>query len=394
MVRATCIFCETKLPSSKSEHYIIAAIGGKKHSRHLICNHHNETLGLEVDNRLAQETAPLNNLLATTSGRRKPAPTLQTTGPDGSKGYALKPGAQIVKLKADVKQEVVDGQLRLDMSGDASKPELLRKVFRQVIAGHSKTIDDIDTSGLRVTHTQEPSQTHVSVSLESTECHRALCKIALLLFAEEVGTSAVRQASFAPIREFILNSSGVSTDFISANSSQKFVAHDGLHPPGPPVHSFVVHADSEIGCLAAVSLFGLFTYSLRLSQTWSSAQVCIIHTVDPVLGEHRAASGNWPYPINAPDESERDQRVEQEAHRQLVDIANERATSIQNEELVRLCIQNQLTLSGETQLTEELLKRVLHEVKGRLLAMQKGQGYTSDLNTEGFLLPPCVDKDS
>ena len=70
-----CIFCEAELfPATKPEHILLAALGGKKTSRRIVCSECNNDLGSVVDKELTDQVAFVRSLLRLQSGDGSPAP--------------------------------------------------------------------------------------------------------------------------------------------------------------------------------------------------------------------------------------------------------------------------------------------------------------------------------
>jgi hypothetical protein len=73
-----CIFCDSELgPFTKPEHILLNALGGRKTSRGLVCDHHNGDFGSSIDKALTDQLSIVRNMLRLESGSGKPPPMLR-----------------------------------------------------------------------------------------------------------------------------------------------------------------------------------------------------------------------------------------------------------------------------------------------------------------------------
>jgi len=70
-----CLFCPTELDATtKPEHILLNALGGRKTTTRAICSAGNNTFGGTIDDVLASQVVALRNLLQLESGEGKTRP--------------------------------------------------------------------------------------------------------------------------------------------------------------------------------------------------------------------------------------------------------------------------------------------------------------------------------
>src|SRR4051812_14744058 len=96
---ALCIFCDRELQQkTKPEHILQSALGGRKTSRSIVCDGHNETLGSTIDKALSEQVQVIRNLLQLDSGTGKAPPMLRN----------VKAGSDTINVRGNGTLELVE----------------------------------------------------------------------------------------------------------------------------------------------------------------------------------------------------------------------------------------------------------------------------------------------
>jgi hypothetical protein len=83
---AKCLFCENDLDfSTKPEHVLLNALGGRMTTTRAICSDCNNLFGRGIDKALTAQVDVIRNLLQMQSGTRKPPPTLKGVASENEK---------------------------------------------------------------------------------------------------------------------------------------------------------------------------------------------------------------------------------------------------------------------------------------------------------------------
>src|SRR5712671_4669522 len=93
-----CIFCDNVLDgTTKPEHILLNALGGRKTTRKLICSDCNNRFGGTIDDALSAQVPTIRNLLQFESGSGKSPPMLRS----------LQSGKDKINIKSDGRAELV-----------------------------------------------------------------------------------------------------------------------------------------------------------------------------------------------------------------------------------------------------------------------------------------------
>ncbi len=368
-----CVFCNSLLPSKKPEHVVSAFLGGRRSSRNLLCDLHNETFGGSFERHAAKGLASLANMLGVRSGRRRAPPQIQgIKGPDKSETYTLLPGAKIIQPKAKVEiDESENGQVRIRIRADATKGHQIHKILESFAAKYGTTLDETILAQANVTQIQLPSPIELDITL-GPDLLRSLSKISLLLLATKTGTVAVRGSAFEDVRRFI-EIGGPSSEFIRMNSAAKLPTIVGLHEPAVAVHRFLVYATREFGCFATIELYGCFLFTGLLSKEWNSENISVGHSVNPITEQHFVAYNFSSSPISIDQFAtiKGDQVATNGRLDNLLSFAIRRMQQQALEEMVARCI-NESIGKSEDVITEEMIAKLTMSFAEQFVATQKG----------------------
>jgi hypothetical protein len=104
-----CLFCPTELDATtKPEHILLNALGGRKTTTKAICSACNNKFGGTIDNVLTSQVTALRNLLQLESGTGKAAPTLKN----------VQAGEHKVNIKGEGGLELVAEPFTIERLGD------------------------------------------------------------------------------------------------------------------------------------------------------------------------------------------------------------------------------------------------------------------------------------
>jgi hypothetical protein len=102
---AVCLFCDSRLDeTTKPEHILLNALGGRRRTRDAICSACNNKFGGTIDDALASQVIPIRNLLRLKSGSGDDAPTLKK----------VQAGAIKINIKGDGRLELAEKPFTVD----------------------------------------------------------------------------------------------------------------------------------------------------------------------------------------------------------------------------------------------------------------------------------------
>jgi hypothetical protein len=204
-----CIFCDNLLTkSTKPEHILLNALGGRRKSSELICSMHNERFGSTIDNVLSEQVTVVRNILNLHSGDGKPPPTLRK----------VPAGSEILNIRGDGKLQIAgtpftitecaDGSIQLYIQ--ARSPEHLEELIPHIAAKLKYSEQQLRQKlqeGQAAFTSRRPGAIHFSLSFGGPDAIRCATKSCLELWATVVGNAEVRSEPYAEARRFILDGS-------------------------------------------------------------------------------------------------------------------------------------------------------------------------------------------
>lgn len=203
----SCIFCSSPLlPDTKPEHVWLAALGGRKTTRQIICSGCNGTLGSSPDKALAESVALIRNLLNLASGRGAPPPVISGLR-HGDDRVILKPGGvpAIDKGAPFTITELPDGSQSVELR--VTSAEDLKRILPNLAAALRLSVDDttalIKDAQARHTSTRVEGQHH-RLSLGGTEPMRSMLKTCMTLWADRHGSDELLNSRYDDARQFVL----------------------------------------------------------------------------------------------------------------------------------------------------------------------------------------------
>ena len=104
-----CLFCPSELDeTTKPEHILLNALGGRMTTRSAICSTCNNRFGGTIDDELASSVMPIRNWFQLKSGSGDEAPTLKR----------VQAGAHKIDIKGNGRLELVDKPFTVEDLGD------------------------------------------------------------------------------------------------------------------------------------------------------------------------------------------------------------------------------------------------------------------------------------
>jgi hypothetical protein len=367
-----CIFCDSELDAStKPEHVLLTALGGRKSTRRADCSFHNGVFGGGIDKTFAEQVPAIRNLLQLESGRGKPPPGLKgvkagaetlNIAPDGTPTLVTKP-FEVTRLPNG----------RFDLKIDVSSEEELQRIAPHIAAQLGMAEADLwpQLEAIRgtVVH-RRPDRLHLPLSLGGQSALRSVVKSCLVLLATKAGSEPLRAEPFAAAREFVLEGGDA---FDHAHASLDPRALPGLDivtkAYGPLFNLITVRSDEVGRTIGHFTLYNVIAWQVVLAEQGGPPNVAVSlasNPLDPSIWSDKLAEEidipfGW---LNQPDRTDHIARSKDRLDamcRLYFDRARERET----EKVVDEAFRRQLR-PGETALDVERSKLVFVESAHRL----------------------------
>lgn len=263
-----CIFCDSELGAfTKPEHILLNALGGRKTSRRLVCDHHNGEFGRSIDKALTNQVTIVRNMLQLESGSGKPPPMLRRV-PAGQELFNVRQNGefeQIAQPFALTKR--ADGETILQVN--ARSPEQLAELVPHIAAKLKTTEEKVRQllkTGEGTMVWKRPDPIRYDLLFGGPDAVRSMAKSCLELWATVAGNEDVRSASYAAARHFVL----VGDDqFLHDRTSQ-----DYRHIPGADelatrfgdfFNLIYVRSDSDGRVFAHFTLYNMMGWQIVLA---------------------------------------------------------------------------------------------------------------------------------
>jgi len=201
-----CIFCKNELKgNTKPEHILLAALGGRKATRRVVCSEHNEAFGGTSDKELGEQVAVLRNLLQLDSGTGAPPPMLRN----------MKSGNEKVNFRGDGIPELVSKPFRVTKREDGAQDiEIVVNSATKIaniiphLAAHLRCSEEelkrTLASGEASFISKRPDTIRHRFSLGGPQALRSITKSCLVLWALRVGNEKVKSHLYNDARRFVL----------------------------------------------------------------------------------------------------------------------------------------------------------------------------------------------
>lgn len=208
--QSLCVFCLGALDTTtKPEHILLSALGGRKTTRRVICSDCNNRFGATIDSKLAEQVAVIRNLLHMPSGTGNPAPTLRR----------LKAGDDTIDLSGTGEMRLVKAPFEIgprdggvaDVRITANSIEELQAMVPN-LAGALRMDESEVRRRLAASEvmmiSRRPEGLTFNMQFGGEEACRSAAKACLVLWSTCVGNEEVAGDQFEGVRRYVLRGDG------------------------------------------------------------------------------------------------------------------------------------------------------------------------------------------
>jgi len=259
---AVCIYCRKKFEpeETKPEHIVLAALGGKKRSRSIVCSTCNGKLGSEIDRPLAESLAFARTMIGVPRKVRDQVST-EFTGAETGTTYRMRPNGQVEPRHPDVTEAPLE-----DGRGKKLRIRADRRAARRILEKLSKNNDSLQIGEIRRTLSREPLEQSFQLTPESRRC---IAKMAFnfLAIAPELGSAVALSRAFDEVRQYVRDAGSPRDTPVRV----VFPGPVGLEEAngGDCFNRIVVQCSSESGLAVAwITLLGALSFSVLLSRQY------------------------------------------------------------------------------------------------------------------------------
>ena len=202
-----CLFCSAELDeTTKPEHILLNALGGRKTTTKAICSACNNKFGGEIDKVLTLQVTALRNLLQLESGTGNAAPTLKK----------VQAGQHTVNIKGDGSLELVAKPFTIERLEDgrwnvqicARSEEHFAEIVPHLAAALHIPEDQLRAQIVGAQGSiinERAGVVHHGIRLGGPDAIRSAVKASLVLWSTLVGNDEVRSAPYDAARQFVVN---------------------------------------------------------------------------------------------------------------------------------------------------------------------------------------------
>jgi hypothetical protein len=307
-----CLFCPNELDeTTKPEHILLNALGGRKTTKSAICSECNNNFGGTIDNVLASQVTALRNLMQLESGTGKSAPTLKN----------LQSGEHKVNITGDGDLELVVKPFTIEWREDgkwsvqirARSEEHLAEIIPHLAAA-LKTSEENLRQQLGLAQASKVSQpagpVRHDILLGGPSAIRSAVKASLVLWSTLVGNEEVRSAAYDTARQFVLNGDEQFSINRTHIDSRYLVDAERMKAEyGPMFNLIYVRSDAAGRVIGHFTLYNIIAWQFTLAETGGTpnAKMALIsNPLAPGKWSDRAADGfdvsfEW---LSSPDYSD------------------------------------------------------------------------------------------
>jgi HNH endonuclease len=314
MVEMTlCLFCPAELDeTTKPEHILLTALGGRKKTTDAICSACNNKFGGSIDNVLTSQFEKFRNLLQLKSGNRNPAPPLN----------GVQAGAQKIDIKGDGELELVAKPFTIEKLGDgqwsvqirARSEEHLAQIVPNLAAAlkipEVRLREQLVAAPVSII-TQRPGAVHYELAGPGGhDAIRSMVKASLVLWSTLVGNEEVRSAPYDAARHFVVNGDPQFTLDRTHLDYRLFVDIERMKVAfGPMFNLIYVRSDERGRVIGHFTLYNVWAWQFTLAEAGGvpNRKIALIsNPQDPRQWSDRAADDfdvpfEW---LNNPDFSD------------------------------------------------------------------------------------------
>lgn len=383
-----CIFCPTELdPTTKSEHPLLDALGGRKKTRQVICSKCNNLFGGGIDKAITDQVSVIRNMLQLPSGTGSMPPmqrgvkagndTLNIKG-DGSFVRVTKPfsiderpdGKAEVRITAGSLEEVE--KLIPNIAAALKMPETeLRKQLRQS-----------DVSMIE----RRPDTMHFSLSFGGQDAIRSAAKSCLVLWATLVLNDEAKSGPYDAVRRYIYEGDNVFNS-TRTNLDSRFLGDANIivNNYGPFFNLVYVRSNAEGRVIEHFTLYNAIGFQIVLAEKGGSPnkQIALIsNPLDPVVWSDKASEEfdipfEW---LDTPDYSDELNRSPERINAMMKHYFD----VMRPKEIRRICddVFRKHGIQEDQNIPEELRARIFGEISVRVARHALGLPYEEKLTAE------------
>jgi hypothetical protein len=202
---ALCLFCDSSLDkTTKPEHILLNALGGRKTTRYAICSAHNNDFGGTIDDALASQVIAIRNLLQLKSGSGDEAPALRKVQAGKSKINIKGNGRLELANKPFTIEKLSDDSwgVHLTVNSEEDVDRYIPHIAAQLGIPENRLREQIAHAQMsRISERPDPIG-HQS-SFGGPDAIRSMVKSALILWSTLVGNEDVRSTPYDRARHFV-----------------------------------------------------------------------------------------------------------------------------------------------------------------------------------------------
>lgn len=288
--RSNCIFCDAKLTSTtKPEHILLNAFGGRKTTTRVICSDCNERFGGTIDRTAAQQVEDIRNLLQLKSGTGDLPPAIRGLS-DGEQNFFLDKSSrpQLAGKPFDI-QENSDGTKLLSIK--AGNKETLEYYLNHAIKAMKIPSDKIEQAlsvGQAIQHSNPSPTVNLQLQFGGEELLRSLTKSCLVLWANEIGNETLRSPIYQEAKLYVtrggmdFQKSKIFMDYRKLPFEDEIVQNYGK------VFNFIfIRSDANGRVLAHFTLYNMIAWTFELAGAGATPNKSV------VLVSNSQNTANW-----------------------------------------------------------------------------------------------------
>jgi HNH endonuclease len=285
-----CLFCPNELDgTTKPEHILLNALGGRKTTTSAICSVCNNKFGGNIDDVLASQVTALRNLLQLESGTGKSAPTLQNVQAGEHKVNIRGDGDLELVAKPFTIERLADGKWNVQIR--ARDEEHLAEIIPHLAAALKITEENLRTQlGLAQASvvSQRAGPVRHDLWLGGPDAIRSAVKSSLVLWSTLVGNDEVRSAAFDAARHFVLNGDEQFSRNRTHIDSRYFVEVERMKAEyGLMFNLIYVRSDAKGRVVGHFTLYNIIAWQFTLAETGGTPNAKIALISNPL------APGKW-----------------------------------------------------------------------------------------------------
>jgi hypothetical protein len=290
-----CIFCENELTeSTKPEHILLNALGGRKTTRRVDCSSCNGTFGSTIDDEVGKQVAILRNMLQLESGTGSEPPMLRK----------LQSGSDVINLTNDGTPELVakpflvrkfdDGRFELQITAKSIEEaaRYIPHIAKQLGIPEEQVLEILrSTTGSYVE--RRPDTVHHALSFGGPLAVRSAAKSALVLWATLTGNDEIKSSHYSDVRQFIVKGDE-AFNLTRAHLDSRYLPHSEelQRRYGKFFNLIYVRSNASGRVVAHFTLYNVISWHIVLAEAGGTpnARIALVsNPLDPVQWSDKIA---------------------------------------------------------------------------------------------------------